>query len=324
MGKSMLDLLNEGKEVTSLDNADLLLAMTDPAGTPDDAVIEWDSLQDLIVMFQNYQIVPSVSSNNLTVAIKALDGNDPSSDNQVKFKVGNSVFTLSAAASFTITAGTNWMNMGSAELAGQDVDLFVYAIAEGGTTLRFGVARIPYAETMLDLANGLAVPTHEKAIIGNHSAHNTTDSTVNIGRIRARLSGGAGYTWSMPNNMVVNRPIYETDWLEYTFTPTCGSGAFTSVSVPTARYRMRGREVANRVAILIIDNGTADGYVGSKVPMAAMDTDQVLYGKDAGQSSKILVGSFYPDTSSLAIANYDSTYPGATDARILIDGFYEI
>jgi hypothetical protein len=48
MSKSMLDLQNNGKQVTSLNNTDLLLAATDPAGTPDDAVIQWSDIKSLL------------------------------------------------------------------------------------------------------------------------------------------------------------------------------------------------------------------------------------------------------------------------------------
>jgi hypothetical protein len=48
MSKSMLDLQNNGKQVTSLNNTDLLLAATDPAGTPDDAVIQWSDIKALL------------------------------------------------------------------------------------------------------------------------------------------------------------------------------------------------------------------------------------------------------------------------------------
>jgi hypothetical protein len=48
MTKSMLDLQNNGKQVTSLNDTDLLLAATDPAGTPDDAVIQWSDIKSLL------------------------------------------------------------------------------------------------------------------------------------------------------------------------------------------------------------------------------------------------------------------------------------
>lgn len=48
MGKSMLDLQIAGKTTTTLADTDLLLAMLDPAGTPDDAVIEWGDVKAML------------------------------------------------------------------------------------------------------------------------------------------------------------------------------------------------------------------------------------------------------------------------------------
>jgi hypothetical protein len=48
MGKSMIDLQNNGDEVTSLSAGDLFLVTTDPAGTADDKVISLESLQALM------------------------------------------------------------------------------------------------------------------------------------------------------------------------------------------------------------------------------------------------------------------------------------
>src|SRR5512138_456804 len=44
----MLFLKNNGKQVTTLSDTDLLLAMINPATVPDDAVIEWGALKTLL------------------------------------------------------------------------------------------------------------------------------------------------------------------------------------------------------------------------------------------------------------------------------------
>jgi hypothetical protein len=63
----------------------------------------------------NGKIVTSVSSNNLTVAIKTLAGSDPSSSDPVYARIGNTVRSITAALSVTKNAGTNWFNSGAAE-----------------------------------------------------------------------------------------------------------------------------------------------------------------------------------------------------------------
>ena len=56
----------------------------------------------------NGKIVPSVASNNLTVAIKGLDGNNPSSTNPIYVRIGDTIRSITSALSVTKNAGTNW------------------------------------------------------------------------------------------------------------------------------------------------------------------------------------------------------------------------
>jgi hypothetical protein len=186
----------------------------------------------------NYVITPSVASNNLTVALKTIAGADPSAGDKITFRIGNTKREITAAASYTKNAATNWHNAGSAELAGKPIDFFVYAIQETGASAgtKFGHSRIPYALTMADFVN---TTTDEKYIAGNWTNFNATDQVEVIGRFRAQLSAGAGYTWSIASALVINRPIYETDFLEWTpqhtgFTATIPSGGVT-------RYILSGK-----------------------------------------------------------------------------------
>lgn len=166
-----------------------------------------------------YIISPSVASNNLTITILGIDGNAPSATNPVPFRVGNSAYTLTATTSFTKNAATNWCNAGSAELAAKDIDFFMYAIGETGVSagLKFGFSRIPYAQTMTDFVN---TSTSEKYIAGNWTNFNATDPVTVIGRFRAQLSATAAFNWSIPTAKVINRPIYNTDRLNWTPTIT--------------------------------------------------------------------------------------------------------
>src|SRR5512138_3725887 len=82
--------------------------------------------QPIGIINTRYIISPSVASNNLTVAIKYIDGNDASASHPIPFRVGNTEYTLSAAVSYTKNAGTNLCNAGSAEMKANDIDFFVY------------------------------------------------------------------------------------------------------------------------------------------------------------------------------------------------------
>ena len=93
----------------------------------------------------NGKIVPSVSSNNLTVAIKGMDGNDPSATNPVYVRIGDAIRSITSDLSVTANAGTNWFNAGSSELATYEIDYFVYLGYNATDGVVIGFARIPYA-----------------------------------------------------------------------------------------------------------------------------------------------------------------------------------
>lgn len=190
---------------------------------------------------RNGRIVPSVSSNNLTVAIKTAAGNDPSSGEPAWVKIGNIERKITAALSVTINAATNSFNAGSAELATKEIDYFVYLcykVSTGSVVLL--VSRIPYGAVYSDFS---ASATNEKYAAAS-SAPASTDECQVVGRFAATLSAGAGYTWSVPTFTPVNlvlRPIYETRWLDFNFASsniTIGNGT-TNVS----RYRIKGNRV---------------------------------------------------------------------------------
>jgi hypothetical protein len=155
--------------------------------------------------------------------------------------------------SFTKAAGTSWCNLGSAELAAQPVDLFLYAIGETGASagLKFGYSRISWAQTMADFVN---TNTNEKYIAGNWTNFNSSDAVTNIGRFRAQLSAGAGYTWSIATANVINRPIYESEWLDW-------NTVFTGFSVAPSNNYNRYKVVQHGVRWVHRSNtdGTSSG-----------------------------------------------------------------
>lgn len=194
------------------------------------------------VIRTKYIITPSVTSSNLTVALKYIDGGDPTATNKLTFRVGNTEYDLTAAMSFTKNAATNWCNLGSTEAAALPHDLFFYAIGETGASagLKFGFSRIPYAQAMADFVN---TSTSEKYIAGNWTNFNATDAVTVIGRFEATLSAGAGYTWSVPtytNSNLINSPIYETRSLSWTPVFT---GFSVSPTVAAALYTIKGKQL---------------------------------------------------------------------------------
>ena len=189
----------------------------------------------------NGKIVPSVASNNLTVAIKGMDGNDPSASNPVYVRIGDTVRTLTAALSVTKNAGTNWFNAGATELATKEIDYFVYLGYNTTDGVVIGFGRIPSANEYGDFST---TSTNEK-----YCAISTTTNAVSgddyelVGRFAATLSAGAGYTWSVPtftNKNLIQRPIYETRFLNYVPTLTWSAGVAPSGSpgINTHTYKI--------------------------------------------------------------------------------------
>ena len=157
--------------------------------------------------FYKYSIVTSVTSGNLTVAIKNYAGNDPTPTAPVKIQIGNTVRTLTGALSLTTSSWSNLHNAWSTELATQEVDYFVYLVRSTvSNSVIIAQSRIPYMRVQSDW-NVVSI-TDEK-FFNRSSWANSTDQVENIWRFNAILS--ATYQWSIPaTSIIINRPIYET------------------------------------------------------------------------------------------------------------------
>ena len=201
--------------------SDLERMVDDPAGTPVSQKIYKGSnnlLPDGYLI--NGKISVTVSSNNITVALKTKSGGNPSATDPVSVWINGSYRRCTAALSVTKNAGTNWCNAGSAELATKEIDYFVYLIwntTPATDIMDIGFSRIPFGTVYSDFSG---TSTNEKYLgFANASTPTSTDDCVVIGRFAATLSAGAGYTWSVPtftSTNLIQRPIYETRWLTYT------------------------------------------------------------------------------------------------------------
>jgi hypothetical protein len=230
----------------------------------------------------NGKIVPSVASNNLTVAIKGLDGNDPSASNPVYCRIGDTVRTITAALSVTKNAGTNYFNAGGAELATKEIDYFVYLGYNATDGVVVGFSRIPYA-TRYDIWD--TTSTHQRyCAISTITNAAVGDYYELIGRFAATLSAGAGYTWTVPTftaNNLIQRPIYETRWL--TWAPAF-SGWSSSPTVNWARYMISINKMSLRIDIAATTSNNAAHtftipYTVSNYPLAicsASDNGAIL------------------------------------------------
>jgi hypothetical protein len=198
----------------------------------------------------NGKIVPTVASNNLTVAIKTLTDTDPTATNPVGIWIGNNLRWITSSLSIAANAGTNWFNAGSAELATREIDYFVYAQWDNSQNkVNVGISRIPYARISTDfVADNASNGTNEKYFRTEATglALETTDLFVNIGRFAATLSATASFNWSVPtfdNANLIQEPIYETRWLDWTPAYTAGTMTYTSVTLAIAKYQIENRNI---------------------------------------------------------------------------------
>ena len=211
----------------------------------------------------NGKIVPSVGSNNLTVALKTLAGTDPSATDPIYIRIGDTVRTLTAALSVTMNAGTNWFNAGSAELATKEIDYFVSLLwGSSASNIVMGISRKCSYTQWADVTDS---NTDEKnwEYSTNASALANTDNIEYIGRFAATLSAGAGYTWTVPTFTPINliqRPIYETRWMDWTPTITVPAGTSPTY---TANFINKYRIAGSKIDIVTTWNNSSGGTAGA-------------------------------------------------------------
>ena len=193
----------------------------------------------------NGRIDVTVASSDLTVAIKTLSGNNPSTSEPVYVRIGDSVRSITSALSVTRNDGTNWFNSWSAELATLEVDYFVYLGYNATDGVVIGFSRLPFARRYGDFS---ATTTNERhCAISTITNATSTDYYENIGRFSATLSAGAGYTWTVPTFTALNliqRPTYETRLLTYAPTIVWYSANPTSTYY---RYKIVGNTLYVKV-----------------------------------------------------------------------------
>jgi hypothetical protein len=298
--QDLLDVSQLSESQLSAD--DRLYILHDPLGTPQDLFVP---LGELLGEF--YKITPSVATNNLTLALKHLDGTDPSATKPLIFKIGDTWQIIDAAFSFTKNAGTSWCNLGATTLNTKNHDLFTYLIQESGASAgtKYGFSRIPYATTMADFVN---TTTSEKYIAGSWTNFNATDPVVNIGRFRAQLSASAGFNWSIPSAKVINYPIFESDWLLWQpgFSAS-GSLTFTAAVTDLAEYRISGRDLKFEVKAHGTTGGTTSNTIILTSPFGATNGSQGLpMAAYVADPSTVIGGICSVGTSNLSITKYDN------------------
>jgi len=182
-----------------------------------------------------------VDTAGITVAIKTLAGTDPSASDPVYIRINGVVRSITSALSVAKADATNWCNAGSSELATKEIDYFVYLGYNATDGVVIGFSRYPGASSYDDFS---ATTTNEKycaiSTITNAAA---TDYYNVIGRFAATMSAGAGYTWTVPTftaKNLIQRPIYETRWLDWTpILIWTGGVSPSTINGGASRYKIR-------------------------------------------------------------------------------------
>ncbi len=303
--------------VSTLASTDLVVVVDDVATTPVTKRMTVADLETMIEtdvgsrVFSHYNITPSVSANDLILALKHEDGTDPSATRPLYFKIGSSLRAVTAALSVTKADGTSWANLGSAEFATKETDLFPYLVWNTNLTpdaVDIFWSRIPYGRLYSDFS---ATTTNEKYAAINATAPAATDECINIGRFAATLSAGAGYTWTVPtftNANLIHAPTLDTRALNwYPQFSASGSLTFTSVSIAISSYEIRGQRVIWHVRGAGTLGGTADSAIFYTPPFTPKEAGfnnsigTILFAD--GSATPSLFGGSYWDLNAAKIGN---------------------
>lgn len=213
----------------------------------------------------NGKIAVTVSSNNITVALKTTADANPSASDPVYCKIGGTIRSITSALSVTKNSGTNWFSSGSTGIATIERDYFVYLGYNATDGVVIGFALIPYAQQYGDFS---ATTTNQRyCAISTITTAASTDYYNVIGRFAATLSATASFNWSVPTFTAANliqRPVYETRRLTFTATFTGMSTGTTA----TAYYEIRGNEVHYWIpGALATSNATTFTITGLPITM---------------------------------------------------------
>lgn len=248
-----------------------------------------------------YTLTQSIASSNLTVALKHLDGTDPSADRPLYVKVGNSVIGITAALSATINASYGDVFLWDAgKIQANDAQLFVYIINNNGTP-QLGLSPSPMLTTVAtnyrDAGGQTGSAKHTNIIMSG--TRNATNSCDVIGRVNVNQLDNNN--WQSPTtSLIVNRPIYHTD--QMTWTPSLsapgGTLTFSSTTFLAAKYSIDKNTLRADLYFTTTAGGTSgtDFYATAPIQSALAATGPMVTGSilfaDSSATPAIFGGSF--------------------------------
>jgi hypothetical protein len=253
----------------------------------------------------NGYIVTSVAGNNLTVSVSTNKDSvvAPTVTNPVGVWVGGTLRWITSALTFTRNGGTSSLNMGSAELATREVDLFPYLQWNTTTqSINLLASRIPYARKMSNFVNSA---TDEKGALGIVN-YNSNDDVVLVDRFSATSNSSNNFT---ATGNVYGEPIYETRRLDYL--PTYGDATMTYTSVTTnqAYYQIIGRNVFTTISAVGTTGGSATPSVLASAPFVAItgDHNATVSVRDATSGTQVIGWAIIDGGSNLTYIRKSDT-----------------
>ena len=319
----------DGFNASSTPTANTLLALDSDSLLPSSAINPIHQIYAPEGFLINGKIVPSVASDDLTVALKTLAGNDPSASDPIYVRLDDTIRTITSALSVTASAGTNWFNAGGTAVATKEVDYFVYLGYNSTDGVVIGFARIPFVEKY---GSFNATTDNEKYAKISTITNATSDDYYSvIGRFTATLSAGAGYTWTVPTftaSNLIQRPIYQSRRMQYVPEMTIVAPmTLVSTSTPSGYYQIIGSTYNVSGSILQAKSGTAGTYnvfISTPLPgnttlnvpcgFASIDNKFGEVGLFGGTTTKTLQFRSATNMSADSVARY--AYWGAIGVNI--------
>jgi hypothetical protein len=200
------------------------------------------------------------------------------------------------------------------------------SIIQGNTVIGCGVGG---AANSANSSNGIWLVgslTHNTLVSGNTC--NGFAGGFQLWGIYVDVSVPAGQTSVMGNVAIGNTTgdVFGAGWQIYTPSLSAATGAFTS-AVATGRYRFIDKTVQFQVTVRIVTNGSAANSVVVGLPLVSTGVAFALYsvsGRGTAISGKGLSGHIPPSANTVAVMNFDGSYPGASGEVIAISGTYEV
>lgn len=197
-----------------------------------------------------------------------------------------------------------------------------------------GIATLAFTQTQpspTQLARLLAAANNWTALqrfssgISSDGVHASTIPAVTdtlVGKATTDTLSNKTFDTSAPNTLKIGGVDVSTALTSYSPGVASTVGTITTKSA-TGKYKQVGKMVFVQIRISITTNGTGSGSIQVDLPVASNASVYTQSGRATGVSGKQIQGITVSGAATLAIFNYDNTYPGADGEVIVISGWYE-